>query len=387
MNLIDIDFSTISNLNDFTIVNPNSTMGLYTTGGTQYLQMINIPGTGNFANYIRYNAFGGISSKYWDSEIVFTPRIKTSTSYGITNGLASINSLDNSDYRCIAYTSNIAGTTGKIASYLGGVGKTTSSTALSWNANDRLKLRISRIGNKFFTLFQNLSGFTFTPPTITDYVSTMFNFPNSIGYDITIGMPALHILGGQIDIEKWTIDTRLQKKPRGIAIGDSLTHGFYLDNDQKTYPIILSELTGKQFFNYGSTSTTTNMWLSGMTQIITQQPEKLYICLGRNDIGQNIPSATTLNNLATIILSATTNGIDYRIISLLPDSTLSGGTAINLLNNVINNLYPDKFIDINYYFNNGSNGLKPQYTAGDLVHWTEATHVEIAKLIFESGNI
>ena len=157
--LINQDFTTLGSLSNYTITHPNSTIAL--SGG--YLRMTHQPGTGGFANYIRYDGYGASSLQNWEHEVVVIPRANGATDYGISLGTITANANFSVTWAVFLNLTNSA-SAGKLQIYSSGVAKGALSSAVSFSLGDRLKLQFNRTGQVYTASVTNLttSSSTFT---------------------------------------------------------------------------------------------------------------------------------------------------------------------------------------------------------------------------------
>ncbi|GAA3919285.1 GDSL-type esterase/lipase family protein [Litoribacillus peritrichatus] len=83
-----------------------------------------------------------------------------------------------------------------------------------------------------------------------------------------------------------------------LAFGDSLTYGVGAKNG-KTYPEVLSELTGIQVINAGVSGETTSKGILRFSDVLDEhQPQLIILLEGGNDVLRNHPPSQTKSNLA-----------------------------------------------------------------------------------------
>jgi lysophospholipase L1-like esterase len=379
-NLFNIDFTTLGNLSAFTSSAPDGTISLSSASGSQYLRLVNTSGNGGFLNYIKYNAFGGITSRFWDLEIVFIPRAINGTNFGIGVGLTSSNPLTTEEYKIVGRTD-----TSKLNTYIGNTQKSVSSESVTLNANNRYKLKITRSGNTLTSRFRNLDNYQDTYPRIVEYLTRDSNLTGYVAKELPVCVPYIYCMGGTFDVAYMDFTTRLEQEGT-VVIGDDISQGFYITNDDLSYPDLLQQLTNEKVLNFASQTSRTSDWLNCINQVVQMNPSKVIIMLGRNDLSGAVSQATILANIATIVATLDGAGINYIILSVLPDSTV-GASPINNLNTALLAAYPTKYLDVNTALNNGSGSLKTQFNAGDNIHLSSQAHYEIAKTIVSGSTI
>lgn len=113
---------------------------------------------------------------------------------------------------------------------------------------------------------------------------------------------------------------------RILAFGDSLTYGVGTTRD-KSYPAVLSSLTGLQVINAGVSGETTAEGLVRLDgELENSQPELLILLEGGNDILRNRNPAETKSNLAAMIRLAANRDIPVLLLGV-PEKKLFSGAA------------------------------------------------------------
>lgn len=374
---INQDFTSLGSLSNYTTNKPGPDTSSWTlTGG--FLRAVRSDVNLGFLNYAKFNGFGFINSKQWSVTVVFDTKQKDANSFGFGFGFMSatgaipVTATDGflrADINC-STTAN-----GTTTLRCNGVAAA-SATLLTQSLNDTILLNITR-NNHIITLnAQNITAVATTTPVVTQ--TTIISRSTSTNWDNSTLVPYMYLLGGTYDVRSLTMSTRLATGADAIFVGDSITHGMFMGSDDKTYPEILAELTGKRIYNFASTSTVTGDWTGATTELVTMAPKRVYFLLGRNDVSLAVAQATTLANYATIIAALTSAGIDYRIISLLPSGSALN-TNLTALNTALQAAYPTKYIDIYSYFNGGSGVIKYNLQSGDGTHLSAQGQIEVAK--------
>ncbi len=131
-----------------------------------------------------------------------------------------------------------------------------------------------------------------------------------------------------------TIQT-LHPRDSILAFGDSLTYG-YNAKPTESYPAILSTMTGLNVINEGIPAETSQGGLKRLPQLLKDPSIKLMIlCIGGNDMMQQISMDVLKNNLKTMIQMAKEKGIDVLLISV-PNFTLFGLSPLSLYEEIAN---------------------------------------------------
>jgi acyl-CoA thioesterase-1 len=118
-----------------------------------------------------------------------------------------------------------------------------------------------------------------------------------------------------------------------LAFGDSLTYGYNADPAQ-SYPTTLSKVTGLNVINAGIPGDTSGEGLRRLPKYLEDPSVKLLIlCMGGNDMIQQIPTETLKTNLKHMIQLAKAKKIDVLLISV-PRLTPFGLSPLNLYEEV-----------------------------------------------------
>jgi len=121
----------------------------------------------------------------------------------------------------------------------------------------------------------------------------------------------------------------LQAKESILAFGDSLTHGYNAPKD-KSYPNILSHLSGYKVINAGINGETSTDGLKRLPKLLEDKNIGLMILFfGGNDILQGASMEVLKENLKTCIRMAKKEDIDVLLISV-PNLTLFGFSALDI---------------------------------------------------------
>ena len=113
---------------------------------------------------------------------------------------------------------------------------------------------------------------------------------------------------------------------RILAFGDSLTLGVG-GRKERSYPAMLSQLTGLEVINSGVSGETTDDGLLRFEQELEQvQPSLVILIEGGNDILQNRKSKVTKSNLAAMISLSRTRKIPVILIGV-PEKRLFSNSA------------------------------------------------------------
>lgn len=111
-----------------------------------------------------------------------------------------------------------------------------------------------------------------------------------------------------------------------LAFGDSLTFGVGVEK-AKSYPSVLSKLSGRRVINAGKSGEVTADGLVRLPDILDQtEPDVMILLEGGNDILRNKDRNATKRNLASMIEMAQSRGIEVILIGV-PEKNLFSDVA------------------------------------------------------------
>ena len=123
--------------------------------------------------------------------------------------------------------------------------------------------------------------------------------------------------------------TTLSSNDTILAFGDSLTYGQGANHD-KSYPAILSSLTGHKVINAGNNGETSTDGLRRLPKLLKDKSIKLMIlCFGGNDIVKRQSIETLKSNLKKMIHMAKAKKIDVLLISI-PNLSFFGLSSLDI---------------------------------------------------------
>ena len=129
--------------------------------------------------------------------------------------------------------------------------------------------------------------------------------------------------------KKDTAVSKLKANDTILALGDSITYGFGVQENQ-SYPSILSQLSNHKVINAGINGDTSAEALQRFPSILKDKSIKLMLlCLGGNDILQKKTLKEIKTNLLSIIKIAKQNNVKTILISV-PNFSLFGFTPLDL---------------------------------------------------------
>ncbi|WP_457607308.1 arylesterase [Nitratifractor sp.] len=119
-----------------------------------------------------------------------------------------------------------------------------------------------------------------------------------------------------------------------LTFGDSLTYGYGVDDPStKSYPAILSHLSGRRVVNAGVNGETSAEGLQRIDRLLRRyRPALTILCLGGNDFLRGLPEEKLRENLAAIIRKILAHGSALLLV---------GVPRLNLLGLSAHPLYAD----------------------------------------------
>jgi len=176
-------------------------------------------------------------------------------------------------------------------------------------------------------------------------------------------------------------------KRRTIFLGNSLTE----------YGDWQSLLGDSTIINRGIAGDNTFGVLDRLEDIITRQPDKLFVEIGINDISQNIPDNIIVKNILTLVAQVQTRSPETRIYvhSILPTNdrvkneypeAYNKNAQIELVNRQLLNSAKERnftYIDLNTKVSNHNGKLDGKYAAPDGLHLNKAGYATWVRLLKE----
>lgn len=161
-----------------------------------------------------------------------------------------------------------------------------------------------------------------------------------------------------------------------VHFGDSLTYGSNASAAGKR----LGNLIGA--YICGGSGDKTNEGLLRIKDITERlQPTKVYLMLGTNDVGNNIPTATWQANYQSLVNQIVAAGIEVVKIAPPPNNS----SDMSVVKNWIAATYASSYIDCYTPLLGAGTGLNASYNSGDGVHLNDAGFQKMADVIIASG--
>lgn len=373
----DVVTSGLSNLNDFSITSPNSTVSL---GSGKITTERNDIAAG-FSDYFTYNAYGDINSKYWIFDCEFNVKRQDATSYGFGFGFLASCANNNTDYIRLDINCSNANK-GILTLRINGTYAGSVPVAMTLVNNDKIKLTITRNDRLFSGTCQNMTSVVSVCPVWE--VKTILSRNTSAGWEPTQLKPYFYNVAGKYELLRFGICSKNMYNPDLIVIGNSIGHGMFINTESSPWPEQVAKDFNLKVYNFCSQSTNSADLLRGVNEVVAHAPREVWINGFRNDCSAGIIKDTILKHADTLYNRLTRAGIKVKFISTISSNGVSG---ITTLNSDLLAKYPNNFIDIYSYFDDGGGNLKTKLESGDHTHLNEWGQIEYERaIILENPN-
>lgn len=180
---------------------------------------------------------------------------------------------------------------------------------ISYTNGDLIQVNFTSNQNVFTASYRNVTTLS-AVETISYTVNDPFLYPLSVNSLPSIFQVAFQCARGNYTIEDWDFTINNFKNIDLLTIGDSKTEGYYVDVFGNRY----SDLWGsnnplKKVQTSASSGNTTQDILNNLPEIILQNPIKVILFIGRNDLANGIPSLTWQANYISITSQLEAAGI------------------------------------------------------------------------------
>ncbi|MFZ2447489.1 MAG: SGNH/GDSL hydrolase family protein [Syntrophobacteraceae bacterium] len=362
----------------------------YTVGGTNRFSMqsggafdgmLLAQGAGALTDYIRYNPHTSGVEKWLVTADIY-PQDKGAETWGVGFGAQSTNPFDHAGMMASAGLSSAAN--GRIAIFTldgtptqGWVEKAGSAGGCGFSPGDHLRLTFERDRFAYSATLENI--------TTQSSVSCQWDAPLIFQWNPTnnrpenVGQYAIWAIGGSQIVTHWDVYSAHKLKPQIIAVGDSITSGFYgMDGGQRYVDLVLTNPRLRSSV-VARASSTTQQILDYMPELVALSPKYLFLMIAGNDVLYGVPSGTWQANYASIVSQLKAAGIVP--VHLLP--TPRGTTDLRALKDWIIANYSgvDTVIDTWTPLLSGAYDLAAAYDPGDHVHPNAVGHAAIAGAI------
>jgi len=304
----------------------------------------------NIDRFLRYKGYGYSTMRSFKTTIWYRqPTARASSTYGAVVGAYSMR---NPGQKCTSvgvtdFSTNFGPALNHFAlSSTGAANIVTSSTsgipAMSTTNLYRLDFEVKK--DSAYTTLTNVTAGT------SKVLSYKYNF-TSTGQDATkpnFFYYAFGINNGLTNattlvIDSFLVTTTEKKNVDIVFVGNSITTGYYGGTADSAFAEKLKTNTTKTIQILAGGYNQSVDAVLNLPEILNENPDTAFFCLGTNDISGSVPTATTMEYLATIYTSCINNGT-FPVFFTVPNggNTLSGGG----LNQSIAAAYPSNYVDL-----------------------------------------
>lgn len=282
--IFSADFSSLGNLNDFTVVSGTGTIAL--SGGALQLS----GGNGLFTNHM-YRNEGPRCLEKWKQTVVFTtPNPVITNSYGFSVGVLTTH--NNASYgvstACWMKLSGDGGTLGRFSRFCINGGAPTQDANGGSNGllsnNTTYTLVVERNKNIIiFNLYVGVgTGGSLARAEFQSVFNITTNTTNSIAHNT--GRFCLWNHGGSFPIHNWTVESAAQVNSPLVCVGDSNMYGMYAGANNVRYCEQAAVTRSLGFEILAGPGDTTTECESRTAEIIAMNPRIVYLNTPSNDV-------------------------------------------------------------------------------------------------------
>jgi hypothetical protein len=333
---------------------------------------IQFPVTQNtgFTSYLAHSAYTCIN--HWkmimEWHMTSTPGAATN---GVSLGLISKNSFALTD--CAVFFNMSTTNKGRMEFF----GRTNngawsslanSGSAVTFSANDVLRLTIERVNQTIYMSAENL-----TTLASSVYWSYTYLSNNNLSIPPNTSRWAVYGHGGIQLITKLQFINKETLNPNVLCVGDSKTLGYGASSFDKTYPFILDKNYTDVAVAAGFGDRITDVQ-NRVTEILAINPNYIILSIGSNDKRNAVSDATTQTNYAALVTSLIANGAKVLHLPAFSEVTQDNSN----LNTYVKATYPNDYVDT---FNLPA--IWGRFT--DNIHLSDNTNQKIVDLILDKN--
>lgn len=137
----------------------------------------------------------------------------------------------------------------------------------------------------------------------------------------------------------------LEKDSTILAFGDSLTHGFGVDSEF-SYPSVMQRKTSLHVINAGVNGETTSESLYRLPMYLEQKPDFVILCIGGNDILQDVPENIIKRNIEEMVEMIKQSGAQILLVGV-PELNTLGFRVLDIYEEIADDaqiLYEDEIL-------------------------------------------
>jgi len=304
----------------------------------------------NTDRFLRYKGYGYSTMRSFKTTIWYRqPTARASSTYGAVVGAYSMR---NPGQKCTSvgvtdFSTNFGPGLNHFAlSSTGAANIVTSSTsgipAMSTTNLYRLDFEVKK-DSAYTTLTNVTAGTSKVLSYKYDFTSTGQDAtkPNFFYYAFGINNGGTNAT--TLVIDSFLVTTTEKKNVDIVFVGNSITTGYYGGTADSAFAEKLKTNTTKTIQILAGGYNQSVDAVLNLPEILNENPDTAFFCLGTNDISGSVPTATTMAYLATIYTSCINNGT-FPVFFTVPNggNTLSGGG----LNQSIAAAYPSNYVDL-----------------------------------------
>lgn len=353
--------------NDFTLANwTEEGAANYTNNGSS----IAMSGGGAITDLYYYNAYSTcLENISWSA----TATIDNLTAGGFGVGLRSRNAYFGGGIgRGACVQLQVAGPdSGKLKFYSGSTLIQTSTSVLSFNIGDQIKLTYEFVGDTWYFYAENLT----TSQLITDsYQFTDYTSPESLPYLTNTCSPCLWTFGGSQTVTNFKLESFQAKGVDVVVVGDSKAKGYFSGSFANRFCNIAGFTS-----NSGGSDGIIHVELR-LSELLKINPKNVVLYIGCNDVRAGTSNAVWQASYNNVVNTLTTAGITVWNCLPSPENVLDLTALKNWIQSNQSNI-----IDLWTPFLTGASGLKTYYSP-DNIHPNSDAQALIANIIkYELG--
>lgn len=328
-------------------------------------QLVVAGGVNTLGQYIEYtNKL--INVQEWVEPISIIVGTIDANSHGIPIGIQSVNAVGSLQVSVRLDSTNI----GKIHWFYNNsiTPFQATVTGASILAGDVLTCTLTRsFFAMTFSFTNSRTGLTFSDTYNYSQATSGLNFPPNAGYF------SIYAMGGTHTVTSFSATSPTRKNAGAMMLSDSIGRGAYSTGTHGGwFDLACSEL-GLSYVNLSGGGNRIQDF--NTTTIIELNPDKIYICLGTNNVPESVN--TMVNRYLTLINPLLEAGWQLGVDLFFCKTTPRNDVSMVALNDAIAILYPNT-IDMYTPILGSGFALNATYNSGDNLHPNEAGHRVLA---------
>lgn len=204
---------------------------------------------------------------------------------------------------------------------------------LIMNTGDEIEIEAT--SNKTLITFKATNLNPLTPDTLTvtyDNVNALVDPGTVLTILPNIFQPAIYVYKGNYTITGFELIDNTLKNINLLCVGDSKTQGYYASTFANRFVQIVASSTGKIVQVSAGSGNVTQDILNAIDSLILQNPKKVLLFIGRNDVASGISSVTWQANYISIVNQLESAGIEVWHQLPLPETVLNQSALTTFIN-------------------------------------------------------